>query len=505
MRPQKYFSEQRQQCGQAIVWFLATIAACCCAFALVYNVGQVANEKEKTTNAADASALSGALVEARILNFEAYTNRAMVANEVTVAQFVSLDSWLRYDNEMLQYIALYTTPIPYVDDITQAVADVSQEAIDGFDEALPTMLKVPEYTNYALELARTAVNDAGYAAPELIAEEIARENSSSFDGQDYQANLVPAFTPLMVQLNYDTWKAFTDDYSGDQRTNAASVMMNSRDVFTAKRGAGELIDDLNTGLKILGAGVLYPNFVKTSGSTQLKGFNQWEGQDSLDMTLTSPSFCISSIVCENTNWVPAPIGYGRSDADSNDSTGDNLCNQSPSTFNCTLAWQDGGEPVSWSGTSGDGIPNLRDLAQNLSKTDPCSKNNFSDSPSLRFVSAVQKSGTATATTERLGMNTDIAAPEGSPHLKDNLQNGGNMTSISQACTFFLRPDKTDKNAGLLARQDGVHEYASLYNPYWQARLTDPDDGFKQKLYVLIGSPGLDSMTPQPTSPDPQSD
>jgi len=154
MSSHKLFPQQPRQGGQAVVWFLATIAACCCAFALVYNVGQVANEKEKTTNAADASALSGALVEARILNFEAYTNRAMVANEVTVAQFVSLDSWLRYDNEMLQYIALYTTPIPYVDDITQAIADASQEAIDGFDEALPTMLKVPEYTNYALELAR---------------------------------------------------------------------------------------------------------------------------------------------------------------------------------------------------------------------------------------------------------------------------------------------------------------------------------------------------------------
>ena len=44
------------QLGQAFIWFLATLAACCALLMIVYNVGQVSSEKERTTNAADAVA-----------------------------------------------------------------------------------------------------------------------------------------------------------------------------------------------------------------------------------------------------------------------------------------------------------------------------------------------------------------------------------------------------------------------------------------------------------------
>ena len=108
MKSRQRTSHAHRQGGQTIVFFLAMVAACCCMLAFVYNVGQVTNRKEEAINAADAAALSGALVEARMLNFQAYTNRAMVANEVAIAQLVSLDSFVRYNNELFQHIADYT-------------------------------------------------------------------------------------------------------------------------------------------------------------------------------------------------------------------------------------------------------------------------------------------------------------------------------------------------------------------------------------------------------------
>jgi hypothetical protein len=194
-----------------------------------------------------------------------------------------------------------------------------------------------------------------------------------------------------------------------------------------------------------------------------------------------------------------PIGYGRADADANGKPGTNLCNIKPTTTNCTLALENA-DIIDWNGTepNNNGIPNIRDLRQGLTKTDPCSTNNGSDSASLSFITAVQKAGKATETTQRLGMNTvDVAGPQGSPQLSDELQNNDNLTSISAACTFFLRPDlnSKDKTQGSLARADGVHEYASLYNPYWQARLTKPDATYTTLLYALIGQPGLNVATP----------
>ena len=46
-------------------------------------------------NAADATAYSVSVLEARDLNYGAYMNRAMVGNEVAIGQMVSMYSWVK--------------------------------------------------------------------------------------------------------------------------------------------------------------------------------------------------------------------------------------------------------------------------------------------------------------------------------------------------------------------------------------------------------------------------
>jgi hypothetical protein len=171
--------------------------------------------------------------------------------------------------------------------------------------------------------------------------------------------------------------------------------------------------------------------------------------------------------------------------------------------NCDLAVQNS-QNIYWSNPISNGMPNIRDLAEGLAKDGPCTKNNGSDSPSLAYVAAVEKKADATLTTHRSNMgalDADVPGPQGSPLMEDNVQNGDKLTSISAACTFFLRPDmkdlngKADLTGGGLARADGVHEYASLYNPYWQARLSTADSTWTTLLYALIGKPGLNLATP----------
>ncbi|HTH95269.1 MAG TPA: pilus assembly protein TadG-related protein [Rhodocyclaceae bacterium] len=61
----------------------------------MYGMNSQVVEKIRLQNTADAAAYSAAIIEARDYNFSAYTNRAMVANQVAVAQFVGLTSWMR--------------------------------------------------------------------------------------------------------------------------------------------------------------------------------------------------------------------------------------------------------------------------------------------------------------------------------------------------------------------------------------------------------------------------
>ena len=73
----------------------------------LYKSGKLTSNKMELQNAADAAAYSMSLVEARDLNFAAYMNRAIVANEVAIGQFVGLASWAYHFNSFADYMDSY--------------------------------------------------------------------------------------------------------------------------------------------------------------------------------------------------------------------------------------------------------------------------------------------------------------------------------------------------------------------------------------------------------------
>src|SRR5438552_2904400 len=91
---------------------LAFLASVMLAWVLVFNTGQVVNAKLRLNAAADAAAYSAAAWEARSLNYQAYLNRGIVANEVAIAQLVSLRSWSAYVERLLQNVSLVSNLIP---------------------------------------------------------------------------------------------------------------------------------------------------------------------------------------------------------------------------------------------------------------------------------------------------------------------------------------------------------------------------------------------------------
>ena len=92
-----------KQRGQALVFFAFFALVSAVVFFATFNVHQLTAEKMRITNNADATAYSGAVWEARSLNFDAYTNRAMVANEVAVAQVLSVVSWMDTNEKMYRF------------------------------------------------------------------------------------------------------------------------------------------------------------------------------------------------------------------------------------------------------------------------------------------------------------------------------------------------------------------------------------------------------------------
>ena len=73
----------------------------------MYKSGKLTSNKMQMQNAADAAAYSMALVEARDMNYAAYMNRAIVANEVAIGQIVGLASWAAHFKSFADYMDSY--------------------------------------------------------------------------------------------------------------------------------------------------------------------------------------------------------------------------------------------------------------------------------------------------------------------------------------------------------------------------------------------------------------
>lgn len=80
------------QRGQALALGLVLAGAGSLALVLLYDLGQTILARQRLTHAADAAAYSGALVQARALNMMAYINRAQVGHQVAMAHLATLAS-----------------------------------------------------------------------------------------------------------------------------------------------------------------------------------------------------------------------------------------------------------------------------------------------------------------------------------------------------------------------------------------------------------------------------
>lgn len=86
------------------------------------------------------------------------------------------------------------------------------------------------------------------------------------------------------------------------------------------------------------------------------------------------------------------------------------------------------------------------------------------------------------------MGKKVNSPAGSVDPPASLE-GGRHLAFAKARVFFERPRRglfNDDTAAPLWRPDHAKEHASLYSPYWQARLRDLSDKEKAALMGAVG-------------------
>jgi hypothetical protein len=430
---------RRAQRGQAMVFVLGLAAALAATFVLSYGVGETVARKQRLLDAADAAAFGAATWQARSLNFQAYSNRAIVANEVALGQAVSLRSWSDYMARTLTNVNTVTQFVPYLGQVTNAI----KQAWDAVDDVVQASMQAIEATaaiaNGVLAGAQPIVHAAGFVA----AEQIARETLPAF-GSDVAPSTANA---ALVARNAAEWVRFTTTYSGNDRTRLRDVVHDGRDGFTRSRGAR--IAPMPASLVVR---------LEKRGGTEIVGFDTWRGIDTLAIHRRGGFLGLGAF------RESVPIGWGGAQNALRPSQfrGDHGGAWAVNPRTARLAE---GRLNANNGRTYAGLPATRDVASPRVQTDR----------ELRFVVEAADRADDPVTGAR-GMRVRSI---GGPRSDASFETRSVPHALSVASVRFERPE---------GRADRRREYGSLYSPYWVARLAPPTSTERAIAAAVRGEP-----------------
>ncbi|WP_223875718.1 pilus assembly protein TadG-related protein [Xanthomonas sontii] len=492
---------KRSMAGQAMVLGLVLILVLCVGAIVLFDSGQSVNKKVELTNAADAAAYSVAVQQARALNFAAYMNRARVANEVAIAQTISLYSWmnqLQMTTITMRITMDVLSAIPYVGPIFRAIGTAFKAAeniLKGvrktFQPAAQVIVTTLDELNGIFATAATSVIE-GVSRVDgmLIARDVVQRNSPS-------ARLGAVGTGVLGEQLLTAESKFLDfnriprsagTGSAAQRSGAdrfRNVVMQSRDGFSKDRG-----DRVGLGLI---------NFESTGG-TDMVDYNRWAALDTMSLDINLP-------------WplpdIDLPLGWGGAQAVDRYRNqrflngfgngqgwysdwdkrryrpyGDSLRRNG---FVARLVERDanvraaGGQHKNAFFTSYNGLRDYHDVKKNMAMRPYSSNGNqiFDENAGPVFTVYAVTDMRNARTSETVG----IGNAAGSRMAMQSKAQKGELGALSSAQVYFNRPP----NYALFRRGDNKVESGNLFSPYWQARLVDTPTAIKA---VVAGAGGL---------------
>lgn len=432
----------KKQRGQALIYGMFVLIGGLAALFFLFNTGQLAREKTKLVNTADAVAYSGGLMNARALNYQAYANRVMVANTVAIAQLVSLSSWIEYADSY----AAAGQGTAYVDQNTgkyffsvfasNLAAQTVGTALQSSLNAGPLELIAGTLDNLNWNIlgpAQVAVFAGTDASRMAVMNEVANLNYTN-DG---------AITVEQNPATLAQFASFTKMYEGDERTRFAEVASRSAE-------KDKFVSDRNwrlTGLYSscpLDFVVFNRDYVDRRGGTTLIGFDEWSASDSLTehmRFLKTRRFWLPT--CETRQIAN---GYG----DQTASVGGDASS------------------ASW---GYKGLPPFTDLSQSVLDSP--------DEPKMLTGIRLTRSASQTQTSEaRSGIKSSARLN----NYEAQTAGGDQMAAVSTSEVFFQRDEATKDNpygAGL----GKPKEIGSLFNPYWQVKLVQSDTNVRAAQFL----------------------
>lgn len=455
------FRTPRRQAGQALIFGLFALVGGLVTLFFLFNTGQMTAEKTKLVNTADAVAYSAGVMHARALNFDAYTNRALMANEVMIAQAVSMASWTAYVSEHSQSAAtLMNCRDPYAVPVGLFLFAYVPAC---YALGLPTGTSTTQLMNQTVPSAAQAVVAAAETAKTLL--QAAQKNMA--------ADLYLARASLMQEVadaNYVNDGVvhvdkipLTDNFGPNGANFITRYSDNDRVRFKDAAVKAANLDEFIPRRSWTSANHM-PCFLgnkaefRRRGGTELIGFDEWRAMDTASLHTWTFNIHWFSASCDEDEM---PLGAGSQGAADTNSGGDNGFGDSKSDNPGASSY------ASSSDWHYSGLPTFYDLQQSALQASDDS------TPQLRFAIRLTRTKEQARTSEG---RSDVK-PSGRLAQFDSNLASDVLMAVSTSEVFFQRP---------VPRSDGKTELASLFNPFWQVHLVSTSSADIAKAIALGG-------------------
>ncbi len=485
----------KKQIGQALPLGIVFIGFVGLLTLVLFNSGQLITEKTKLSNTADAAAYSGLVWQARALNFQAYTNRAMVANQVSIAQLVSINAWTEYGNiatrNVNNTIGLFPPFRPFTQGVDNAMTQINNITNMVVDIAIPVI----DGVNVVLSQTQQAMYYATFAITPLLVREVVKANNENYDVDS-------AYAIASLGENALDWSNFTERYDDKEGLHRkAEVINRSKDEFTRGR---------NWDFGKFYLGVAKIELVK-QGETQLVYDEEdqewaWKGKDTLSIHTETWGCRRWSCGWRHTE-IPVAWGAAYSPNDvgcSNEENGGLTAQQvaaleslgisvqdlinSGHIADCSRFFDKNRNAESLANSEAIDVGNYSGVQAYYDMAD-LSEENRDPRMNLRVEVQIDENNVRTSTKVGIGsqVSPDRAASEkgigrGIFWAGDETASES-MAAISTGELYFERP--TYRNEYRLRINGSVkQEYGNLFNPYWHVRLVDTPNEIKMASWVI---------------------
>ncbi len=494
-------TSSRLQRGQSLVMTILFAGVAGLAFLLMFDNSMLVNTKSQLQNAADAGAYSAGVLQARDHNFSAYTNRAMIANQVAVAQFVSLESFLE-DTEQTHSRANTFATHGIMRSTIPAFAPVWDIAINI---PVPTIRAAASAAMRPVIVALNLLIDVFDEAQEMYhqgtAVEVFLVSDEVVKGNDAQASVtLGAFMGANGAVQLQRWRSdYTARHAANDNTSQADRFA---DVVVSEDSTDMLIRARPSATTALWAAIpnpaVCPGGVPTFtaygfthfGATMLSANKRaWRG---LDATMGAGFLTCTYIVFGIPVPVTVPLpdvsldpwllgghggaavgnvsGYGgfpeymegyRSTPWMSQFYGGALI--SPATVPANYRFWVTGTDATLDANGG-----LQDHYRDVRQTASLPADQTPERNGGQFPLTIEVERTANTI-----RTSSTLLPQSQVLRLDAQTKGNTMRTIASAHAYFYRPRSDDSSQFTRngwRRSDGRTEYENLFSPYWQARL-----------------------------------